>query len=133
MSWLSEFHVALEAVTEADENTVEPNYPVRTDDHIVGTANSHLRKLYYLYRKISEEVLIAKRASEERPLSRKVLEVRIQEVNRLLQTQKALEEIFWTSCIRDYPELLGRRYHGIRHGWKIVWCDRGSFRVTDND
>ena len=133
MTWLDKIIAARDAVTEAEENSMEPEYRVRTDDHIVGTANSKLRKLYYLYRKNSEEVQAAKNASEERPLGHKVLESRIQEVNRLLPTQKALDEIFWTSCIDDFPELLGRKHYGIRHGWRIVWSDRGMHHVIDDD
>ncbi len=123
MTWLNKIQAELEAVTETEENSVEPEYCVRTNDHIIGTANSQLRKLYYLYQKSVAEEQTAKIATKEKSISRKEYLSRINEVNKLLVIREALGVIFWASCINDFPELIGRQLIGIRHGWRVVWCE----------
>jgi len=129
MTWLNTIQAALTGVTTAEVNSTPPEYPVCKHDHVVGIANHELRKLYFLFRQNLKESKVAMEAAKAGQLShnRKTL---LKEVQRLTGSQDALWEMFWASCLHDFPELLGKQCLTIRQGWKIVWYEQQEERRT---
>jgi hypothetical protein len=100
---------------------MDPSFDVRASDHIVGTADDELRKLYELsiqYEKSGFESFTAMNNSK----TEENCDYHAKKAMGFHKKHEILMESFWIS-IRDSFDLWDRSLVGIRKGWKVVWCD----------
>jgi len=119
--WLESILQELKGVSEAQEGFAEPHTDTGPKDHVVGVADSDLRKIFFLvkqYKKRTLELvaeLMVCRSSE--------VENKTKEAKRYNTQGNVLMDVFWVSCRAAFPELWDKPSIGIRKGWKVVWSD----------
>ncbi len=118
-AWLKSIQVAIKQVT--DEDSVEPDYEGCEHDHVVGVADSDLRKLFFLFLQNKKQSQGA--AAEVLLLSGKDREAKLQEAAKFDTQADVLKDVFWVSCRHAFPQLWGKPNIGLRKGWKVVWTD----------
>lgn len=99
----------------------EPTTEVGSRDHVVGEADTDLKRLYALamqWDKAAIESLVAARYINNREDQEHLVE-KAAEIRR---KSELLMEIFWVS-LKDYFDLWRKPSVGIRKGWKVVWSE----------
>jgi hypothetical protein len=100
---------------------LEPSFDVRASDHIVGTADNELKKLYELsiqYEKSGFESFVAAQHAK----TKENFEYHAKKASEWHRKHEILMESFWVS-IRDSFNLWDKSSVGIRKNWEIVWYD----------
>jgi hypothetical protein len=122
VKWLHTILAEIERVTEIQESFAEPDEEGRKHEHVVGIANSDLRKIFFLFKQYFRRSVEIKAAltvcgkSEREQLEN--------DLRRFGTQAETLKEIFWTSCRTAYPELWNKPSIGIRKDWKIIWSEQ---------
>lgn len=100
---------------------LEPSSDVMAKDHVVGTADDELRKLYELsiqYAKSGSESFIAAQHAK----TKENFEYHAKKAFEFHKKQENLMESFWIS-VRESFDLWDKSSVSIRKGWKVVWND----------
>lgn len=99
----------------------EPPEEAGAGDHLVGEADSNLRKLYSAamrWKKTAMEQQITAQFSSNRSEQRRAI-LRCHELD---EKSKIIFGLFWTS-LRDTFGLWDKPSVGIRKGWQVVWSE----------
>lgn len=122
--WLETILAEINGVSEAQENSAEPEEEGCQHEHAVGIADSNLRKTFFLFKQYtrrSRELAAALSVCGKSEREQLVTEYR-----RFDQQADALKEIFWVSCRAAFPELWDKPSIGVRKGWKVIWSEHGT-------
>jgi hypothetical protein len=98
---------------------LNPSLDVMVSDHVVGTADDELRKLYEIsiqHEKSGFESFLAAQNAK----TKENCEYHAKKALEFHRKTEILMEFFWAS-IRDTFGLWDKPSVGIRKGWKIVW------------
>jgi hypothetical protein len=118
-TWLDIIKMELENLDL--EGLLEPTTEVGAKDHVVGEADTDLKRLYGLamqWDKTAIESLVAARYVNNREHQ----EHHVEKATELHKKSELLMEIFWAS-IKDSFDLWQKPSVGIRKGWKVVWSE----------
>ena len=103
------------------DNFVEPEDDMQSNDNYVGDMTTELKKLYTLWKRLSEVAARSKVDYEFSNASTK--EALLAKWAELREKAKTLRYIFWV-CVQDeFPELWSRESIGVRRGFKVVWSE----------
>ena len=110
-------------------SSIEPSNEVEKDEHVVGTADADVQKLYGLamqWQKTSMETAVAARFINRR----KEAEANLETAAILQKKSELVLEIFWLS-LKETFDLWGKPSIGIREGWKVVWSEPAPPQIGD--
>lgn len=120
-TWLETILAELKGVQNTQASFAEPEEEPGPRDHVVGTADEDLRKLFFLVKQYQKRTLEI--AATLVVCSAKEREVQTKEGQRFKSQADTLNEVFWVSTCAAFPELWDKLSIGIRKGWKVVWSD----------
>jgi hypothetical protein len=100
---------------------LSPSFDVMASDHVVGTADDELRKLYELsiqYVKSGFESFVATQHAK----TKENFEYHAKKSFEFHKKHENLLEFFWIS-VRDSFDLWVKPLVGVRKDWKVVWSE----------
>jgi len=120
--WMESILAELKSVSVTVESDAEPDEEPGPKEHVVGIADSGLRKAFCLIKEYRRRTM--RTAADVEVSGAKLREEKKNEAKWYYTQAELLSEIFWLSCRAAFPELRDKSSIGVRKGWKVVWSDQ---------
>lgn len=125
--WMESILAELKSVPVTVEGDAEPDEEPGPKEHVVGIADSGLRKTFCLIKEYRRRTMRA--AADIEVSSATAREEKKNEAAWFYAQAELLTEVFWLSCRAAFPELRSKASIGIRKGWKVIWSEADESRT----
>jgi hypothetical protein len=125
--WIESILAEFKSVPVTVEGDAEPDEEQGSKEHVVGIADSGLRRAFCLVSEYRRRTMRA--AADTEVGNAKAREEKKNEAAWFYAQAGLLSEIFWLSCRAAFPELRDKASIGIRKGWKVIWSEADESRA----